>query len=69
MNKSLRLALAAAILMTVTPVSMFAAVMGTDPHPKAVMGTDPHPKAVMGTDPHPKAVMGTDPHPKVVGIS
>jgi hypothetical protein len=69
MNKSLRLALAATILMTVAPINMLAAVMGTDPHPKAVMGTDPHPKAVMGTDPHPKAVMGTDPHPKVVGIS
>ena len=43
MNKSLRLALAAAILMTVAPINMFAAVSGTNPHPQAVSGTNPHP--------------------------
>jgi hypothetical protein len=66
MNKSLRLALSAAILMTVAPINMFAAVMGTNPHPQAVMGTNPHPQAVMGTNPHPQAVMGTNPHPQAV---
>jgi hypothetical protein len=34
MKKSLRFALAAAILMTVTPVNMFAAIGGTNPHPQ-----------------------------------
>ena len=44
MNKSLRFALAAAILMTVAPINMFAAVGGTNPHPQAVGGTNPHPQ-------------------------
>ena len=44
MKKSLRLALAAAILMTVAPINMFAAVSGTNPHPQAVGGTNPHPQ-------------------------
>jgi hypothetical protein len=65
MNKSLRLALAAAILMTVAPINMFAAVGGTNPHPQAVGGTNPHPQAVSGTNPHPQAVGGTNPHPPV----
>jgi hypothetical protein len=34
MKKSLRLVFAAAVLMTVAPVNMFAAVGGTNPHPQ-----------------------------------
>jgi hypothetical protein len=69
MNKSLRLALSAAILLTVAPINMFAAVGGTDPRPQAVGGTDPRPQAVGGTDPRPQAVGGTDPRPQVASSS
>jgi hypothetical protein len=34
MKKSLRLAVAAGILITVAPMNMFAAVGGTNPHPQ-----------------------------------
>jgi hypothetical protein len=34
MKKSLRLALASAILMAAAPINMFAAVGGTNPHPQ-----------------------------------
>ena len=36
MKKSVRLALIAAVLMTVTPMSSFAAMGGTNPHPRMV---------------------------------
>ena len=35
MKKSLRLAFAAAVLMTIASVNVFAAVGGTNPHPQA----------------------------------
>ena len=54
MNKSLRLAISAAILLTVAPINMFAAVGGTNPRPQAVGGTNPRPQAVGGTNPRPQ---------------
>jgi hypothetical protein len=54
MKKSLRLALAAAILMTVSPINMLAAVGGTNPHPQIPGQNNPHPQAVGGTNPHPQ---------------
>jgi hypothetical protein len=64
MKKSFRLALAAAVVMSIGTCPAFATMGGGDPHPQSTSGTALHSQTMGGGDPHPQTMGGGDPHPQ-----